>query len=71
MEMCSLFEDALPCGCGQSGKVSVIFLHDLAGTISAVAPLVVVSATGIHDHLAPTANGRFALEHQSQVRNLD
>jgi hypothetical protein len=40
----------------------VTFLHDLAGTISAVAHLVVVSATGIHDRLAPNANGRFALE---------
>jgi hypothetical protein len=35
---------------------------DLAGTISAVSHLVVVSATGIHDHLAPTVNGRLALE---------
>jgi hypothetical protein len=40
----------------------VTSLHDLVGTIRSVAHLVVVSATGIHGHLVPTANGRFALD---------
>ncbi len=66
IEMCSFFEDALRLWPVRQ-RIIVTFLHDLAGTISTVAPLVVLSATGIHNRLAPAANGSLTLGHLSQA----
>ena len=49
----------------------ITFLHDLAGAIGTVTPLVVFSTTGVYDCLAPTANGHLALKHLSQIWNME